>query len=148
MLVSLDTNVLVYANRVNDADRQIKALEILERLPAPRIRIAAQALGELFNVLTLKAKMPRVQAADRVIRLRGAYSILETSPAAIENAVNLATDHAFSIWDAIILSASAAAGCRILLSEDMHHGFEWRGVTVINPFLSQTHPLLSRALAG
>jgi predicted nucleic acid-binding protein len=148
MLVSLDTNVLVYANRVNDVDRQIKALEILERLPAPRIRIAAQALGELFNVLTLKTKMPRVQAADRVVRLHGAYSILETNPAAIETAVNLATDHAFSIWDAIILSVSASAGCRLLLSEDMQHGFEWRGVTVINPFLPQPHPLLLRALAG
>jgi predicted nucleic acid-binding protein len=148
MLVSLDTNVLVYANRVNDVDRQIKALEILERLPAPRIRIAAQALGELFNVLTLKAKMPRVQAADRVIRLRGAYSILETNLAAIENAVNLATDHPLSIWDAIILSASASAGCRILLSEDMQHGFEWGGVTIINPFLPHPHPMLSRALAG
>jgi predicted nucleic acid-binding protein len=63
-------------------------------------------------------------------------------------ALELAEQHGLNIWDAIILSVSASAGCRLLLSEDMQHGFEWRGVTIINSFLPQPHPLLLRALAG
>ena len=31
---------------------------------------------------------------------------------------------------------SRQAGCRLLLSEDLHEGFTWAGVTVVNPFSS------------
>jgi predicted nucleic acid-binding protein len=30
-----------------------------------------------------------------------------------------------SIWDAVIYSAARAAGCRLLLSEDLQTGFNW-----------------------
>ena len=33
-----------------------------------------------------------------------------------------------------MLAAAAQSGCRILLSEDMQHGFTWRGMTIRNPF--------------
>ena len=148
MLVSFDTNILAYADGTDDAHRQRLALDILERLPVDRTVIAAQVLGELFNVLTRKKRIPRSQARDRVLELRQTYDVLDTSAACLDSATLLAAEHAFSIWDAIILAVSDSAGCRILLSEDMQHGFEWRGVTVINPFLAEPHPLLRRAFSG
>jgi predicted nucleic acid-binding protein len=30
----------------------------------------------------------------------------------------------------------------MLLSEDMHEGFTWGGVTIVNPFASPAHELL------
>jgi len=33
-----------------------------------------------------------------------------------------------------MLSAAAEAGCSLLLSEDMHQGLTWNGVTIVNPF--------------
>jgi predicted nucleic acid-binding protein len=39
-----------------------------------------------------------------------------------------------SYWDAAIVAAANAMGCRELLSEDMTHGREMAGVTVVNPF--------------
>ena len=36
--------------------------------------------------------------------------------------------------DAVILSAAAESGCRLLLSQDLQEGFTWNGVTVTNPF--------------
>ena len=60
------------------------------------------------------------------------------------SAADLATDHHLRIWDAVILSASAEAGCRLLLSEDLQEGFTWRGVTVTNPFSATPHALLRR----
>jgi predicted nucleic acid-binding protein len=61
-------------------------------------------------------------------------------------AADLATDHHFSIWDAVILSAASQSGCRLLLSEDLERGFTWAGVTVVNPFASPQHALLQALL--
>ena len=60
--------------------------------------------------------------------------VVETSPEAMLAAADLATDHQLGIWDAVILSAAAQSGCRLLLSDDLQEGFTWAGVTVVNPF--------------
>ena len=39
-----------------------------------------------------------------------------------------------SYWDAAIVAAARAVGCRELLSEDMRHGREVEGVIINNPF--------------
>ncbi|HWF78051.1 MAG TPA: hypothetical protein VN694_12835 [Caulobacteraceae bacterium] len=49
-------------------------------------------------------------------------------------ALGLAADHHLQIFDAIILAGAASARCDGLLSEDLHDGFAWRGVAVLNPF--------------
>jgi predicted nucleic acid-binding protein len=64
----------------------------------------------------------------------------------LRTAADLATDHGFSIWDAIILSVAAQGSCRLLLSEDLQDGFTWAGVTVVNPFATRRHILLSTIL--
>lgn len=40
-------------------------------------------------------------------------------------AADLAADHHFGIWDAVILSTASQTGCRLLLSEDLQDGFTW-----------------------
>ena len=69
--------------------------------------------------------------------------MVETSAAVMINAMDLATDHGLTIWDSVVLAASADAECRLLLSEDLQEGFTWRGVTVTNPFAPAIHPLLA-----
>jgi predicted nucleic acid-binding protein len=64
----------------------------------------------------------------------------------MQAAADLATDHRLGIWDAVILSASSQAGCRLLLSEDLQDGFTWGGVTVVNPFAAERHALLEALL--
>jgi predicted nucleic acid-binding protein len=61
-------------------------------------------------------------------------------------AADLATRHRLGIWDAVVFSAAAAAGCRLLLSEDLQAGFTWSGVTVTNPFSEKRHELLEEFL--
>jgi len=41
----------------------------------------------------------------------------------------------------VILAAASHADCQILLSEEMHDGFTWGGVTVVNPFAEIPNPL-------
>ena len=61
-------------------------------------------------------------------------------------AIDLAADHRLSIWDSVMISVAAEAGCRLLLSEDLQDGFTWSGVTVANPFAEKKNALLTRAL--
>ena len=62
-------------------------------------------------------------------------------------AMELSVNHQLSAWDAVILSAAADAGCRLLLSQDLQDGFTWSGVTVVNPFATTRHPLLDAVLS-
>jgi predicted nucleic acid-binding protein len=81
-----------------------------------------------------------------VLSWRDAYSTVETSHNVMMSAMDLASKHTLSIWDSVVLAASAEAGCRLLLSEDLRAGFTWRGVTVVNPFARDIHPLLAAML--
>jgi predicted nucleic acid-binding protein len=98
----------------------------------------------LFQVLTKKRRLSQPDARSIVIEWQARFSDMPaTTHAVFGTALDLAADHQLQMFDAIILAASAEAGCRMLLSEDMQDGFVWRGVTVVNPFADPLHPLLA-----
>jgi predicted nucleic acid-binding protein len=140
--VALDTNILAYAEGINGIEMKEKALDLIQRLPTGSVVLPTQVLGELFNVLVLKAKKPATSARTAILTWRDTYPLSETSATVMVNAIDLAADHNLRIWDSVILSATAEAGCRLLLSEDFQEGFTWQGVTVTNPFAANRHALL------
>jgi predicted nucleic acid-binding protein len=146
MKVALDTNVLAYAEGLNDAERHDTAIDLVHRLPQEAAVIPVQVLAELFNVLVRRAGKSRRAAREALLSWRDTFAVVETSPETMLAAIDLATDHQFGIWDAVILSAASQAGCRLLLSEDLQEGFTWGGVTVVNPFTSPRHALLDALL--
>jgi predicted nucleic acid-binding protein len=146
MRIALDTNIFAYAAGVNSAESKRLALEIIRKLPEANTCVPVQVLGELFRVLIRKADFSSDQARATILRLHDTYAVIETSPAILLAALDLAADHMFSIWDAIILAAAAEANCRLLLSEDLQDGFTWNGVTIANPFAGKKHPLLAGVL--
>lgn len=143
MRLALDTNVLVYAEGLNDANRRTAALEVVSRLPPSDVWIPIQVLGELFTVLVRKARRDRHAARDIVLTWRDTYGTVDTTTDVLLGATDLVVDHRLPVWDSIILAAAAVAGCRLLLSEDLADGFTWRGVTVVDPFRAARHPLLA-----
>ena len=152
MRIALDTNLLAYAAGVvriaGDAPKVAAAIDLIEQLGRGcEMVIPAQALGELYNVLTRIAGKSRGDAKVLVDAFRAAYTIVETSEAVLVAALELASAHQLSIWDAIILDAAATAGCSMLISEDMQNGFTWRGVVVVDPFSARSDPRLAAALA-
>lgn len=148
MRVALDTNVLAYAEGINGADKRDVVLELLRDLPTEAAVVPVQVLGELFNVLTRKAGKSRAEAREAILGWRDAFPLVETTPEVMLAAADLATDHHFSIWDAVILTVASQAGCRLLLSEDLQDGFTWGGTTIANPFASPRHALLASLLDG
>lgn len=145
MRIALDTNVLAYAEGVGSERKKIRSLELLEALNDASIVLPAQTLGELYRVLTGKAGRGAAAARAAVIAWADGYAVADSTWAAFESAFDLSTDHDLSVWDALILSVAAEQRCRLLLSEDLQHGFVVRGVTVINPYSQETHPLLEAA---
>ncbi len=146
MRVALDTNLLVYAEGLNDAARMDAARQLLRRLPAPSIIIPVQVLGELSRVMRRKSGLPRGESAARVDRWRSDYQTADTTAAAFADAAEMSLKHDVDIWDAVVISAALHTSCALLLSEDFQDGFVWRGVTVANPFAARLHPLLASAL--
>lgn len=104
-------------------------------------------LGELQRVLTGKLRRSAEQARTAALHWADAFDTADSTWAAMQSAFDLAADHGLQIWDALILSVAAEQRCRLLLSEDLQHGFTWRGVTVANPFVPQPHVLLAELLA-
>lgn len=146
MRVALDTNILAYAEGVNGTPMKKAALELVQKLPDGATLLPVQTLGELFNLLVRKARRSPAKARKAILSWRDAFPLIETSVEVMLSAADLATDHQLSIWDSVILSAAAEAGCRLLLSEDLHDGFTWKGVTVTNPFAPAKHELLAAML--
>jgi predicted nucleic acid-binding protein len=146
--VALDTNILAYAEGVNGASMKRTALELVEKLPEGAVLLPVQTLGELFNLLVRKAGREPTKARKAILSWRDTFSLIETSTEVMLAAADLATNHQLGIWDAVILSAAAEAGCRLLLSEDLQEGFTWKGVTVTNPFSTPKHELLAALLVA
>lgn len=145
MKVAIDTNVLAYAEGVDDRGRQQTAILTIERLGVARIVLPAQVLGELQSVLGRRGRMTRAASCERVRIWRETCLVAGTSTAAFDAALDLTQRHDLQIWDAVILAVSVEAGCRLLLSEDMQEGFSWAGLTIANPFADILHPLLRQA---
>jgi predicted nucleic acid-binding protein len=150
LLLVLDTNLLVYAEGVapleRDAHKPAAARDLIAALPTDGVRLPVQVLGELYRVLVGKAGRTPAEARTAIVAWRDSFATLDTSASVMLAAVDLAADHGLSIWDAVVVAAAAEAGCRLVLSEDMHDGFAWRGLTVANPFADARHPLLAASL--
>jgi predicted nucleic acid-binding protein len=146
MRVALDTNILAYAEGVNDKKTQHQSLDLVKRLSTTTVVLPVQVLGELFSLLVRKAGRTPAEARSAVLHWRNAFNNLtDTSVEVFLAAVDLAQSKV-SFWDAAILSAAAESGCQILLSEDLQDGFVWKGVTVINPFKKPQPPMLEAIL--
>ncbi len=49
-------------------------------------------------------------------------------------AFEIKATYRLSYWDAAIIAAARAVGCRELVSEDMSHGRDIEGIIITNPF--------------
>ena len=148
MRIAFDTNILFCIEASADDPRHVIARELHSRLLPTSIVIPAQVIGELYRVLVRKAQVSRSIASSIVSSWHLSYEIAETDADSLSMAIELATTHQLEIWDAVVLASAVNAGCRILFSEDLHHGFSWADITVINPFHSPRHPLLEELLVA
>lgn len=147
MRVALDSNILAYlagVSRSTEDDGKIaKVRELVSRLAETVSLIApAQTLGELFVVLR-RSGASAEEAREVLLEFAEAFGTSASETRTVLSAVDLVVDHKLQFWDALIVTAAADAGCALLLSEDMQHGFVTRGLTIVNPLTDNTHPKLA-----
>jgi predicted nucleic acid-binding protein len=144
--LALDTNILAYAEGAGEEARRVASLDLIAALPVDSVVLPAQTLGELYRVLTAKARREPRAARAAILEWSDTFVVADSTWTPFISALDLASTHALQIWDALILSVAAECQCRLLLTEDLQPGFVWRGVTVVNPYAAPAHPLLQRVL--
>jgi len=101
---------------VGDPRRYLIARDWVKRLPVAEVILPAQVLGELSRVLVGKAGLSSAVDCDRVLEWAGVFPIVPSKAGALMAAFDLATDHQWSIWDALMCAVTAEAGCGTWLS--------------------------------
>ena len=133
-----DTNLLIYSFDDIEPEKFRRANEWLASLWRDGTgRISFQVLHEFYSVVRRKFPARGVEGARVVVR-----DLLDWQPSGpnvdtIESAWRLQDRYQLSWWDALIVAAAQAQGCRYLLSEDLQHDQSFDTVTAINPFLVQ-----------
>ncbi len=133
--VFLDTNVVVYAFDGADPAKQSIAIEVLEA--GDRLVVSTQVLLEAWWVLTRRLAVPLGEDdASKVIDELCALPVVSTDPDLVRRAIETGRRFNIAVWDALIIEAARASGCRRVLSEDLNSGQDFEGVVVSNPFES------------
>ena len=142
MKVALDSNILIYAEGLTEDHRNERAQKIIAAVSPDSLVIPIQSISETLYWLINRAKLSRAGASERAQFWLSNYVAQAVTESVMTGAMEVVSTHGLQVFDAIILACAEEAGALVLLSEDMQHGFRWRGVTVINPFLAEPHPLI------
>jgi predicted nucleic acid-binding protein len=139
--VFVDTNVLLYAVDVSDAEKQKSAREWRAFLWSTRRgRISFQVIQE-FYVNALRIRPSGLDETRAEVRDLVGWNPVVVDSQIVETAWKLQDRYQLSFWDALIVSAAKAAGCGYLLTEDLQARQVLDEVVVVNPFLSAPESL-------
>lgn len=131
----LDTNILLYSisRDPSEAAKRERAVALLD---SDDNAISVQVLQEFYVQATRPTRrhvLPR-DIASGLIRSWLRFKVQETTVPIVTEALRIKATYGFSYWDAAVVAAARTLGCRELYSEDMTHGREVEGTTIINPF--------------
>jgi predicted nucleic acid-binding protein len=131
----LDTNILLYAISPDprEAEKRVRADALLALDDAA---LSVQVLQEFYVQATRASRAGRLShdLAAGLIQAWTRFRVQEMTLPILSGALEIKAAHGFSYWDSAIIAAARAMGCRRLYSEDMSHGREVEGVTIVNPF--------------
>ena len=134
--VFVDTNVLVYLRDASERTKQKRAEQWITRLWKKRSgRLSAQVLSEYYVTVTVKLDPGLTpDRARQDIRDLLAWRPIPLDANVFEGAWVVQDRFGFSWWDALIVAAARASGCKYLLTEDLQEGQDLDGIEVISPF--------------
>jgi predicted nucleic acid-binding protein len=132
----LDTNILIYSisqDPRESAKRDI-AVALIEQ---PDNALSVQVLQEFYVQATRPNQaypLPHETAVSLIQNWIQRFPVQEQTVSILSHALDIKAATRLSYWDAAIIAAARAIGCRELFSEDMQHGQTIDGVTIVNPF--------------
>jgi predicted nucleic acid-binding protein len=134
----LDTNIFAYAFDTN-AGKKLRRAEqlILEGISTGKGVVSYQVVQEFFNVAFRKFAHP-MTAADAEQYLHSVFRPLlavHSSQTLFSQALRVKEQHRLSWYDSLIVAAALESQCKLLYSEDFHHGHRIGNLRIANPFL-------------
>jgi predicted nucleic acid-binding protein len=133
----IDTNVLIYSVSPlpEDAGKCAAAVALLQ---APDLVLSVQVLQEFYVQATRPTRPQRLSHHDAaaLIACWLRFPVQENTVALLQAALAAKVRFQISFWDAAIIEAARATGCRQVLSEDLNPGQDYDGLVVTNPFAS------------
>lgn len=145
-MISIDTNILVYATDKRGGARHDAATDIIRAARRADGALTKQAIVEFMNVAARKIKMPFDETLPFIREFLASFKLLLPTDTVVEDVLELLSRHNLSVWDARLLAVCKEHRCEYLLSEDFQDGARYAGVTVINPFNNANSRLLDRIL--
>jgi predicted nucleic acid-binding protein len=131
----IDTNILLYSvsRDTQEAAKRDRAVALLDRDEGA---LSVQVLQE-FYVQATRPTRPDPLPHDVAVGLIATwtrFAVQDVTLSILMGALEIRISHGLSYWDSAIVAAARALGCRELYSEDMSHGQQIEGVTIVNPF--------------
>jgi len=131
--VFIDSNIIIYAYSVDEAEKQAIVKDLLNAHDV--ICISTQTINEFVNVTVRKKMLDSDTVSAVVDELFSTLSVTAIDQRVIQNAITLAKNYRYSYFDSLMLASALKSGCSILYSEDMHHKHVIDGkLKIINPF--------------
>ncbi len=134
--VFLDTNIILYAYDISAGEKHQVAKKILLDLWDSGLGvISTQVLQEFFVNATQKIPKPLDNRLARdIVSDLLKWDVVVNDGESILEAVEILLRYGYSFWDSLIIEAAIRGGAVALLSEDLTHGQTINGVTIENPF--------------
>jgi len=133
----LDTNVLLYAfSQASDhiGDKQDIARQWIRR---DDFGISTQVLMEFYrNARQLRHGLPSDAPLEIVADLVRLFPVQPMDADLVLESLRLSERYGISPWDGAIVCAARKLGSKYLITEDLNHGQDYDGISVINPFRS------------
>lgn len=130
--VFVDSNVLLYLLSLDTGKAQCA-----ESILRAGGRVSVQVLNEMANVMRKKFEMSWLEVTNVLRLIRSLCPVCPLTLEIHEEGMRLAERYGLSVYDSQIVAAALSSGCRILYSEDMHHGLEVESsLKICNPFKS------------
>ncbi len=131
--VAIDTNILIYAELEPDSEKGMRSADLILRAARDGV-IAVQVLGEFLRFVQRRVPSSFEEAIRQVLLYQAVFLTPPTTDAIINKSSEMARTHRLQFWDCVVCAASAQAGAKMLLTEDMQDGRVIDGLRLLNPF--------------
>ena len=146
-MVSFDTNILVYARILAPLAKTHRARDLLVRgMRTGSCILLLQTLAEFSSVAIRKAGIAVDEVRTTIDAWRAVLPVQGTEDDDLSAALDAVKKHRLAFWDAMLWAAAQRAGVRHLLTEDLQDGFEFAGVSFVNPFEAANDRLIDEIL--
>ena len=134
--IFVDTNLFVYSIDQREPEKKEKARAILRKIiDSHQLVISTQVIKEFYVVATTKLKAEKLIVKNIIHSFRN-MEVVNNDLELIEQAIDISLISQLSFWDSLIIAAAEKANCEVVYSEDLNTGQTYRGIMVIDPFIS------------